>query len=56
MVRLGPVYRVKPGETLAGLAGRFRTTVRRVLALNPDVDLARALAPGQPLCLALCAP
>lgn len=54
VVRLGPVYRAKPGDTLAAIAARFRTTMRSLLSLNPDVDLARALPVGQPLCVSLC--
>jgi LysM repeat protein len=39
-------YRVKSGDTLEAIAGRFDTTVDALLALNPDVD-PLALAPGQ---------
>ncbi len=55
-MNLGPVYRVKPGETLADLAARFRTTVKSLLSLNPDVqpDGPRGLPAGQELCLLLC--
>jgi len=41
-------YRVKPGDTLEGIAAKFETTVDRLLALNPGVD-PLALAPGQRL-------
>ena len=54
VVTLGPVYHVKSGETLSGIAARFRTTIRSLLSLNPDVDVAGFLATGQPLCLSLC--
>ena len=39
-------YRVKSGDTLEGIAGRFNTTVDALLELNPDVD-PLALSPGQ---------
>lgn len=39
-------YRVKPGDTLTDIAGRFGTTVDELLELNPGVD-PLALEPGQ---------
>jgi LysM repeat protein len=39
-------YRVKPGDTLEAIAGKFDTSVERLLALNPGVD-PLALSPGQ---------
>lgn len=56
LLNVGPVYRLRAGDTLAAVAARFRTTVRALLALNPDVGGADRppLAPGQELCLIPC--
>jgi hypothetical protein len=51
LLNVGSVNRVRAGDTLAGVAGRFRTTARAILALNPAVD---ALLVGQELCLVPC--
>jgi LysM repeat protein len=39
-------YRVQTGDTLESIAGKFRTTVDDLLALNPGID-PLALSPGQ---------
>jgi LysM repeat protein len=39
-------YRVRPGDTLEAIAGKFDTTVDALLELNPGVD-PLALSPGQ---------
>ncbi|TMK77002.1 MAG: LysM peptidoglycan-binding domain-containing protein [Actinobacteria bacterium] len=44
----GRYYAVQPGDTLGRIAGRFRTTVERLLALNPGVQ-PTALHAGQRL-------
>jgi LysM repeat protein len=41
-------YRLLPGDTLPGLARRFRTTVHRLRLFNPGLD-AQGLVPGQKL-------
>jgi LysM repeat protein len=38
-------YRIRPGDTLEGIAGEFGTTVDVLLELNPDID-PLALEPG----------
>ena len=65
-VNLGALYEAEAGDTLAGLAARFQTTVRLLLSLNPDlaatggggVDRVAAaaggLAAGQELCVVPC--
>lgn len=45
-----PTYQVRRGDTLYGIAVRFRTTVPILQKLNPDVD-ARDLAIGSQLML-----
>ena len=54
IINLGPVYRVQPGETLAALAALFRTTVKKLLDVNPDVAAAASLAAGATLCVMPC--
>jgi Tfp pilus assembly protein FimV len=39
-------YRIKAGDTLDQIAGRFDTTVDDLLRINPGID-AQALTPGQ---------
>lgn len=39
-------YRIRVGDTLESIAGRFDTTVEELLQLNPGVD-PLALTPGQ---------
>jgi len=36
-VYVGPIYKVKEGESLQSIAVRFRTSVKSILSLNPDV-------------------
>ena len=33
----GEFYTIKPGDTLSGIAIKFRTTVRNLMALNPQI-------------------
>jgi LysM repeat protein len=55
VLNLGPLYRVQRGESLRGLAAVFRTTVRKLLDVNPDVAADPAsLAEGAPLCVVPC--
>jgi LysM repeat protein len=37
-VYVGVVYRSTPGDTVLEVAARFRTTVKTLLAMNPDVE------------------
>lgn len=41
-------YSVRDGDTLAGIADRFGTTVDRLMELNPGID-PQALRVGQPI-------
>jgi LysM repeat protein len=43
----GAVYIVKKGDTLYGIAARNRTTVKAILAANPDITNANYLKVGQ---------
>lgn len=49
------VYRVGEGDTLLSVAARFRTTIKSLLLLNPDVDVDGLLQQKQELCLIPCA-
>ena len=33
----GEFYTIQPGDTLSGIANKFRTTFNRLLALNPQI-------------------
>jgi len=53
ILNIGPIYRLQPGETLMAVAARFRTTVKVLLDLNPDI-LADSVQAGQEVCLIPC--
>jgi hypothetical protein len=36
-LRIGSTYKVQPGDTLARIAARLRTTVKKILEVNPDI-------------------
>jgi LysM repeat protein len=38
---VGRTYRVRPGDTLSGIAGRYGTTVRELVRLNNIEDPSR---------------
>ena len=46
LLRAGPVYDVRPGDTLGGVAARFATTPAALLALNADLAAAAAAGGG----------
>jgi hypothetical protein len=57
VINVGPVYGTKGAETLAYVAARFRTSVPRLLDLNPDIvahPQNQPLPVGQELCLMPC--
>ena len=49
-----PVYSVVSGDTLLSIAAMAKTTVKAILANNPDVWDAPSLMPQTQLCLPLC--
>ena len=48
------VCQVQQGDSLGSLAALFRTTVKKLLSVNPDVLIPSSLVPGQPLCVLPC--
>ncbi|EKX47115.1 hypothetical protein GUITHDRAFT_137723 [Guillardia theta CCMP2712] len=54
IIHLGPLYAIKVGEDLEHVASRFRTTVKKILQINPDISDPSAISPGQVLCLIPC--
>lgn len=44
----GPIisYTIQPGDTLAGIAARYGTTVASILALNPSIEDPNLVYPG----------
>mmetsp|Transcript_18796 Transcript_18796/g.27655 ORF Transcript_18796/g.27655 Transcript_18796/m.27655 type:complete len:1366 (-) Transcript_18796:313-4410(-) len=51
---IGPIYKVASGDTILAISGMAKTTVKAILANNPDVHDASGLMPGAHLCLPLC--
>jgi len=56
VVKLGPTYTVRAGDTLASIAAEFSTTVKKLLAVNPAVDMVpgEQMQQGTPLCVLAC--
>ena len=54
LLNIGAIYKFQHGDSLMGVAGRFRTTMKRLLKLNPDIDNPDAVQPGQEVCLVPC--
>lgn len=54
-VFVGSIYRASHSDTLLGIAQRFRTTVKTLMAMNPDIVDDSQLANGtQPVCILPC--
>lgn len=55
VLNVGPIYKVQAGDTLQALASRFRTTVKKLMSVNPDVgSVGTDLQAGQELCVMPC--
>jgi len=54
ILRLGPVYRVREGDTMTTLAARFETTLKRLLDVNPHIQDDEDIAPGLEMCVVAC--
>jgi hypothetical protein len=44
---IGSTYKVQPGDTLARVAARLRTTVKKILEVNPDMHSAADIEVNQ---------
>jgi len=57
-ISIGPLYEAAQGDTLAGVAAQYRSTVKSILSLNPDlapnVPDSWELTAGQQLCVLPC--
>jgi peptidoglycan endopeptidase LytF len=47
----GTIYRVRPGDTLAGIAIRFDIPLSRLMAANPQLSTAVYIYPGEAICI-----
>eukprot|EP00288_Rhodomonas_lens_P014788 CAMPEP_0177693374 /NCGR_PEP_ID=MMETSP0484_2-20121128/2365_1 /TAXON_ID=354590 /ORGANISM="Rhodomonas lens, Strain RHODO" /LENGTH=384 /DNA_ID=CAMNT_0019204179 /DNA_START=289 /DNA_END=1441 /DNA_ORIENTATION=- len=54
VLAIGPVYTVQPGDSLAGIAGRFDTTVRNLLEMNPFISDETRIMAGVEVCVTAC--
>jgi len=54
LLNIGPVYKFQPGDSLMSIAGRFRTTIKSLLDLNPDITDPAVVRTGQEVCLIPC--
>ena len=45
----GQLYIIQPGDTLSGIATKFRTTVSRLMALNPQIKNENLIYAGATL-------
>lgn len=48
-VVIGSTYKVQPGDTLARIAARLRTTVKKIMEVNPDMHTPE-IEPNQVFC------
>lgn len=54
IVNAGPTYTVQKGEDIVSLATLFRTSVKKILDVNPDVLSTSHVTPGLNLCVMPC--
>ena len=54
LLNIGPIYKFQTGDSMMAVAGRFRTTVRSLLDLNPDILDPATVRPGQEICFVPC--
>ena len=54
LLNIGPIYKFQVGDSLMGIAARFRTTVRSLLDLNPDIHDPETVQEGQEVCMVPC--
>jgi len=54
VINLGPSYEMKQGESLNALAASFRTTIRKLLDVNPDIVDSADVHEGTLLCVMPC--
>eukprot|EP00287_Rhodomonas_sp_CCMP768_P008515 CAMPEP_0196731140 /NCGR_PEP_ID=MMETSP1091-20130531/10984_1 /TAXON_ID=302021 /ORGANISM="Rhodomonas sp., Strain CCMP768" /LENGTH=397 /DNA_ID=CAMNT_0042074251 /DNA_START=178 /DNA_END=1371 /DNA_ORIENTATION=- len=54
VLAVGPRYTVQAGDSLASVAGRFDTTVRNLLAMNPFIADEQLVMAGAELCVTAC--
>lgn len=47
----GTIYRVRPGDTLYGIARSFDVPLERIIRANPGLSTSSIIYPGQPLCI-----
>mmetsp|Transcript_38019 Transcript_38019/g.97162 ORF Transcript_38019/g.97162 Transcript_38019/m.97162 type:complete len:711 (-) Transcript_38019:13-2145(-) len=52
-VAVGSTYEVQAGDTLSSIAARLRTTVKKILEVNPDM-ITTDIAEGQEVCVMPC--
>ena len=53
LLNIGAIYKFQHGDSIMGVAF-FRTTMKSLLKLNPDIDNPDAVQPGQEVCLVPC--
>ena len=53
-IMLGNIYTMEKEDTLYSLAASFRTTLKLLLELNPDIREVNASLLGQPVCIVPC--
>jgi len=53
-LRYGPLYTVRAGDAMVTIAAYFETTIKKLLAVNPHIDEANEIVPGEDICVLPC--
>jgi len=53
-LRYGPLYTVRAGDSMVTIAARFETTIKKLLSVNPHIDEADEINPGEDVCVLPC--
>jgi len=54
VITLGPVYTTKKGDSVSSIAGKFHTTAKSLLLLNPSIADDGVVPAGSGLCIPTC--
>lgn len=53
-LRYGAVYTVRAGDTMITIAAHFETTLKKLLSVNPHIQVESKILPGEDICILPC--